>query len=96
MVLGVELKELALRVKKRVNYLVVEILRLLWLNKPLQLLKQLETEAPSIRIKLTGGNDLYHHNKPKSYTSLHETGGGLDFTISPVYWIQIKQLLEKY
>ena len=26
---------------------------------------------------------VYHHNKPKSYTSLHETGGGLDFTISP-------------
>ena len=45
--------------------------------------KALRTAAPSIRIKITGGNDLYHHNKPKSYTSLHESGGGVDFTISP-------------
>ena len=52
-------------------------------EQTIAVLKAIRTEAPSIRIKITGGNDLYHHNKPKSYTSLHETGGGVDFTISP-------------
>ena len=52
-------------------------------EQTIAVMKAIRIAAPSIRIKLTGGNDLYHHNKPKSYTSLHESGGGLDFTISP-------------
>ena len=52
-------------------------------EQTIAVLKAIRTASPSIRIKITGGNDLYHHNKPKSYTSLHESGGGVDFTISP-------------
>lgn len=45
-------------------------------------LQALRTEAPDIRITLTAGNDLYHHNKVKNYTSRHEVGNAIDFTIN--------------
>ena len=37
---------------------------------------------PNIRITLTSGNDLYHHNKIKDYTSRHEIGNAIDFTVN--------------
>ena len=44
-------------------------------------MKAIREKAPTIRIKITGGNDLYHHNKPKTYTSRHESGRGIDFVL---------------
>ena len=44
-------------------------------------MKAIRKKAPTIRIKITGGNDLYHHNKPKTYTSRHEFGKGVDFVL---------------
>ena len=48
----------------------------------ISVLQALRTEAPNIRITLTAGNDLYHHNKVKNYTSRHEVGNAVDFTIN--------------
>ena len=45
-------------------------------------LQAMRTEAPNIRITITAGNDLYHHNKVKNYTSRHEIGNAIDFTIN--------------
>ena len=45
-------------------------------------LRAIRSAEPNIRLTLTAGNDLYHHNKPKSYTSRHEVGNAIDFTIN--------------
>ena len=45
-------------------------------------LRAIRAAEPNIRLTLTAGNDLYHHNKPKSYTSRHEVGNAIDFTIN--------------
>jgi len=50
-------------------------------NMTIAVMKAIREKSPTMRITLTGGNDLYHHNKPKSYTSRHESGNGVDFVI---------------
>jgi len=44
-------------------------------------MKAMRKNNPTIRVRINGGNDLFHHNKPKSYTSRHESGNGVDFII---------------
>ena len=44
-------------------------------------IKALRLKQPTIRINITGGNDLYHQNKPTTYTSRHKSGNGVDFTV---------------
>ena len=45
-------------------------------------MKALRLAQPTIRVVINGGNDLFHHNKPKTYTSRHESGNGVDFVIN--------------
>ncbi len=44
-------------------------------------LKQIRTELPNLKIRVTGGNDLYHQNL--KYNSRHKTGDAVDFTVEP-------------
>jgi hypothetical protein len=41
----------------------------------------IKSELPTLQIRVTGGNDLYHQNL--SYVSRHKNANALDFTISP-------------
>jgi len=50
-------------------------------NMTIAVMKSIRADYPTLRIRINGGNDLYHHNKPKTYTSRHESGNGIDFIV---------------
>ena len=43
--------------------------------------KTVHLQDPKINLRITAGNDLYHHNIKKTYTSRHEIGKGVDFIV---------------
>ena len=47
----------------------------------IQVFSKIKEVLPSISIKVTGGNDIFH--KGLSYNSRHKSGRGLDFVITP-------------
>ena len=59
--------------------------------------KEIKKQLPSLKVRVTGGNDAYHQNL--KYNSRHKTGRGLDFTISPASEFNLNiivKILEKF
>ena len=59
--------------------------------------KEIKKQLPSLKVRVTSGNDAYHQNL--DYNSRHKKGNGLDFTISPASEFNLNiivEILEKF
>tara|TARA_R110002012_G_scaffold287256_1_gene479534 strand:+ start:135 stop:3437 length:3303 start_codon:yes stop_codon:yes gene_type:complete len=59
--------------------------------------KEIKKQLPSLKVRVTSGNDAYHQNL--NYNSRHKKGNGLDFTISPSSEFNLNavvEILEKF